>query len=150
MSTFDDVREWMAEGDRLLAQAYDYLHGSDSDPSQLALADHAFSRAAQAYLSGGVESQHGAQATMKAGAPIEDPAELVRRLDGRLRGEAEAAQQSGGRHALTHADGGRGRAERARAFAEDLRERFSYVAPELFTDRTDAGRDHDHVLSRSR
>jgi len=150
MSNLDDVREWMAEGDRLLAEAYDYLHGSDSDPAQLALADHAFSRAAQAYLAGGVESQHGAEATMQAGAPVEDAAELVRRLDGRLRGEAEAAQQSGGRHALTHADSDRSRTERARAFAEDLRERFSYVAPELFTDRTDTDREQAHVLSRSR
>lgn len=150
MSSLDDTREWMAEGDRLLAQAYDYLSGSESDPAQLSLADDAFSRAAQAYLSGGVESQHGAQATMEAGAPIDDATELIQRLDGRLRGEADAAQQSGGRHSLTPGDGGRGRAERARAFAEDLRERFSYVAPELFTDRTDADREQAHVLSRSR
>ena len=43
----EDVREWMAEGDRLMAQAYDYLHGGADDPLQLDLAGRHFSRAAR-------------------------------------------------------------------------------------------------------
>ena len=49
----EDVREWMAEGDRLMAEAYDYLNIGTGDPMQLDLAGRHFSRAAQAYLAGG-------------------------------------------------------------------------------------------------
>jgi len=36
-SNLEDVREWMAEGDRLMAQAYDYLNMGTTDPMQLDL-----------------------------------------------------------------------------------------------------------------
>ena len=67
-ANLEDVREWMAEGDRLMAQAYDYLDVGTDDPLQLDLAGRHFSRAAQAYLAGGVEYQLGADAPQQAGS----------------------------------------------------------------------------------
>ena len=84
-ANLEDVREWMAEGDRLMAQGYDYLHGGADDPLQMDLAGRHFSRAAQAYLAGGVEYQLGADAPVPAASVIDDPAALIRRLDGHLR-----------------------------------------------------------------
>src|SRR5947208_1681795 len=98
-ANLEDVREWMAEGDRLMAQAYDYLNIGTADPMQLDLAGRHFSRAAQAYLAGGVEYQHGPDAALQGGAVIDDPAELIRRLDGHLRDEADAAANVAGRQA---------------------------------------------------
>src|SRR5712691_12305777 len=95
----EDVREWMAEGDRLMAQAYDYLNIGTVDPLQLDLAGRHFSRAAQAYLAGGVDYQHGPDAAVQGGAVIDDPAELIRRLDGHLRDEAHVAANAAGGHA---------------------------------------------------
>jgi len=73
-ANLEDVREWMAEGDRLMAQAYDYLDVGTDDPLQLDLAGRHFSRAAQAYLAGGVEYQHGPEPAVQAGAVSDDPA----------------------------------------------------------------------------
>ena len=95
-ANLEDVREWMAEGDRLLAQAYDYLNVGTADPLQLDLAGRHFSRAAQAYLAGGVEYQHGPDPAVQAGAVIDDPAALIGRLDGHLRDEADAAAKAAG------------------------------------------------------
>ena len=135
----DDVREWMAEGDRLMAQAYDYLNIGTADPMQLDLAGRHFSRAAQAYLAGGVEYQHGPNAAVQAGAVIDDPAELIRRLDGLLRDEAYAAASAAGGHAPVSDTARRAAAERSRTFAEELRERFAHAAPDLFTRPAESG-----------
>jgi len=128
----EEVREWMAEGDRLMAQGYDYLN-MGADPLQLDLAGRHFSRAAQAYLAGAVEYEHGPEAIVQAGAAIDDPAELVRRLDGHLRDEADAAGKAAGGPSPAPHEARRAAAERSRTFAEELRDRFSHAAPDLFT-----------------
>ena len=149
-ANLEDVREWMAEGDRLMAQAYDYLDVGSADPMQLDLAGRHFSRAAQAYLAGGVEYQLGADAPQQAGSMIDDPAALIGRLDGRLRDEADAAAKAAGGHAPVLGDARRAAAERARAFAEDLRERFEHAAPDLFTRPTESGVERTAVSVRGR
>lgn len=149
-ANLEDVREWMAEGDRLMAQAYDYLHGGADDPLQLDLAGRHFSRAAQAYLAGGVEYQLGADAPVQGGDLIDDPAALIRRLDGHLRDEADAAAKAAGGRAPVPGDARRAAAERARAFAEDLRERFEHAAPDLFTRPTESGFERTVVSVRGR
>ena len=149
-ANLEDVREWMAEGDRLMAQAYDDLHGGADDPLQLDLAGRHFSRAAQAYLAGGVEYQLRPDAPAQAGSVIDDPAALIRRLDGHLRDEADAAAKAAGRHAPVPGDVRRAAAERARAFAEDLRERFEHAAPDLFTRPAESGVERTAVSVRGR
>ena len=149
-ANLEDVREWMAEGDRLMAQAYDHLNIGTADPMQLDLAGRHFSRAAQAYLAGGVEYQHGPDATVQAGAVIEDAAALIRRLDGQLRNEADAAANAAGRHAGAPGEARRAAAERARTFAEDVRERFSHAAPDLFTRPAESGVERTAVSVRGR
>ena len=149
-ANLEDVREWMAEGDRLMAQAYDYLDVSADDPLQLDLAGRHFSRAAQAYLAGGVEYQHGPAPAVQAGAVIDDPAALIGRLDGHLRDEADAAAKAAGGRASAPGDGRRAAAERSRAFAEDLRERFEHAAPEFFTRPAESGVQRTAVSVRGR
>jgi hypothetical protein len=146
----DDVREWIAEGDRLMAQAYDYLNIGAADPMQLDLAGRHFSRAAQAYLAGGVEYQHGPDAAVQGGAVIDDPAELIGRLDGHLRDEADAAANVAGGQAPAPDNARRAAAERSRTFAEELRERFAHAAPDLFTRPTEAGFERSAVPVRGR
>ena len=146
----EDVREWMAEGDRLMAQAYDYLNIGTDDPMQLDLAGRHFSRAAQAYLAGGVEYQHGPDAALQAGAVIDDPAALIRRLDGHLRDEADAAANAAGGPTPGADNARRTAAERSRTFAEDLRERFAHAAPDLFTRPADSGLERTGVSVRVR
>ena len=146
----EDTRYWMEEGDRLLAQSWDYLAASDADPAQLAFAAQSFDRSARAYLAGAVEYQRGPQAAVQGGAPLEDATELVHRLDGRLRAEAEAAQQSAMRQRPSSQDGRRAAVERAQLLAEELRERFSHAEPELFTRPSDSGFERIDVPSRSR
>jgi len=149
-ANLEDVREWMAEGDRLMAQAYDYLNIGTADPMQLDLAGRHFSRAAQAYLAGGVEYQHGPDATVQPGSAIEDTAALIGRLNGHLRDEADAAANAAGGHAPAPDEARRAAAERSRAFAEDLRERFEHAAPDLFTRPTDLGFERTAVSVRGR
>lgn len=148
-SNLEDVREWMAEGDRLMAQAYDYLNIGTGDPMQLDLAGRHFSRAAQAYLAGGVEYQHG-PAPVQAGAAIDDPAALIGRLDGHLRDEADAATNAAGGQSPTPGDARRAAAERSRTFAEELRDRFSHAAPHLFTRPAELGFERTAVSVRGR
>jgi hypothetical protein len=149
-ANLEDVREWMAEGDRLMAQAYDYLDVGTDDPLQLDLAGRHFSRAAQAYLAGGVEYQLGADAPVQAGDLIDDPAALIGRLDGRLRDEADAAAKAAAGHSPVPGGLRRAVAERSRAFAEDLRERFEHAAPDLFTRPTESGFERPAVAVRGR
>lgn len=146
----EDVREWMAEGDRLLAQSWDYLSASEADPAQLNLAGHYCSRAANAYLAGAVEYQHGPQAVARAGALPDDAPQLVQQLEGRLRAEADAAQHSAMRRRLTSSDSRRAAVERAQTLAEELRERFAHAEPELFIRAADSGfgRTDSHTWSR--
>ena len=146
----DDVREWMAEGDRLMAQAYDSLSVGADDPLQLDLAGRHFSRAAQAYLAGGVEYQLGPDAPVRASSLIDDPAALICRLDGHLRDEADAAAKAAAGHAPVAGDARRAAAERARAFAEDVRGRFEHAAPDLFTRPTESGFERTSVSVRGR
>ena len=149
-ANLEDVREWMAEGDRLMAQAYDYLDVGTDDPLQLDLAGRHFSQAAQAYLAGGVEYQLGSDAPQQAGSMIDDPAALIGRLDGRLRDEADAAAKAaGGPSAATH-EARRSAVERSRTFAEELRERFSYAAPDLFRRPAESGVQRTAVSARGR
>ena len=146
----EDVREWMAEGDRLMGQAYDYLNIATADPMQLDLAGRHFSRAAQAYLAGGVEYQHGPDAAVEGGTVVDDPAELIRRLDGHLRNEADAAANAAGGQAPAPDNARRAAAERSRTFAEELRERFAHAAPDLFTRPADSGFERTAVSVRGR
>ena len=146
----EDVREWMTEGDRLLAEAYDYLNIGTEDPMQLDLAGRHFSRAAQAYLAGGVQYQHGPDAAVEGGAVIDDPAELIGRLDGHLRDEADAAANAAGGHAPALDNGRRAAAERSRTFAEELRERFAHAAPDLFTRPAESGFERTAASARGR
>ena len=147
----EDVREWMAEGDRLMAQAYDYLNIGTGDPMQLDLAGRHFSRAAQAYLAGGVEyQQHGPDAPAQAGAPIDDAAALISRLNGHLRDEADAAAKAAGGHSPTPHDARRAATERSRTFAEELRDRFSHAAPHLFTRPAESDFERTVVSVRGR
>ena len=149
-ANLEDVREWMAEGDRLMAQAYDYLHGGADDPLQLDLAGRHFSRAAQAYLAGGVEYQLGADAPVQGADLIHDPAALIGRLDGHLRDEADAAAKAAGGPSPAAHDARRSAVERSRTFAEELRERFSYAAPHLFTRPAESGVQRTPVSVRGR
>ena len=149
-TNLEDVREWMAEGDRLMAQAYDYLNVGTADPMQLDLAGRHFSRAAQAYLAGGVEYQHGPSATVQAGAVIDNPAALIRRLDGQLRSEAEASANAAGGHAAAPSETRRAAAERSRTFAEDVRDRFSHAAPDLFARPAESAVQRTAVSVRGR
>ena len=149
-ANLDDVREWMAEGDRLMAQAYDYLDVGADDPLQLDLAGRHFSRAAQAYLAGGVEYQHGPDPAMQAGDVVDDPAALIGRLNGHLHDEADAAAKAaGGPSPATH-EARRSAVERSRTFAEGLRERFSYAAPDLFRRPAESGVQRTAVSARGR
>lgn len=149
-ANLEDVREWMAEGDRLMAQAYDYLNVGTADPLQLDLAGRHFSRAAQAYLAGGVEYQHGPDASVQAVAKIDDPVALIGRLNGNLRDEADAAAKAAGGHAFAPDGARRAAAERSRTFAEELRERFEHAAPDLFTRPTESGFERTAVSVRGR
>jgi hypothetical protein len=137
-SSLDEVRDWMEEGDRLLARAWEHLAASDADPSMRELADGHFSRAAQTYLGGAVEYQRGPGTAMRSGGDFDEPAQLIQRLDGRLRVEAEAAWVDSTRSSAALQDDDRSSVERARTFAEQLRDRFSRAVPEAFNRSIDA------------
>ena len=138
-SSFDHAKEWMRDGDRLLKRGSRRLEGGGQDQASLdvQMAAHDFSRAAQMYLIGAVEYQHGADGLRRATASLDDTVRLVQHLDGRLRGEAEASWQAARQELLpsqeTHAIG----LEPARTFAESLRNRLAHAVPELF-DRSTA------------
>lgn len=134
----EDVREWMEEGDRLLAQSWDYLAASEADPAQLDFAREYFSRAAHAYVAGAVDFQQGVQAAHRAGIAANDAVQLIPHLNGHLRAEAEAAQRSAQRLRRPQ-DARRAAVERAQTLAEELRERFAHAQPELFTRPLDSG-----------
>lgn len=124
MSTsVDAAREWMDEGDHLLARAYEYLSGAVTDPMQAALAADYFSLAAQTYLSGAVAHLSGAASVA---GPLPDVQQLTHQLTGRLRAEAAAADRSSSSPVVVTAG------RRAQAFAEALRERFLTAIPEAF------------------
>lgn len=145
----DDVRAWMEDGDRLLAQSWDYLAASDADPAQLEFAEQGFARATRSYLSGAIEYQHRGSAAVDASAD-EPPARLAIRLDGRLRAEADAAQSSSARRHVTSRDARRVSVERAQMLAEELRERFAHAAPELFTRPVETTYERGDAPVRSR
>lgn len=143
-----EAAELMAEGDRLLGRAWEYgrppkpgLNAGDLD-----LAEHYYAQAAQAYLVGAVEYQKG-RAVNRDGSAMDDPSELVHSLQGSLRSEAEAAFRSVER---AQGDGRSGAVERARAVAEELRDRFAHAAPELFHGAIDIGIEHPQPSSWSR
>ncbi len=148
-TNLDEARELMAEGDRLLGRAWE--HGPSSKPgltaADLDLAGQYYAQAAQAYLVGAVEYQHGRAAT-RDGAAMEDTAELIHSLDGRLRTEAETALRAATDRAPDDSRGGA--VERARTLAEELRDRFAHAAPELFHGDADLGlhRGEDSSWSR--
>ena len=97
------------------------------------MAAHDFSRAAQMYLTGAVEYQHGdATAVQRATAGLDDTVRLVQHLEGRLRSEAEAAWQSARQDLLPSQETRASGLEPARTFAESLRDRLAHAAPELF------------------
>jgi hypothetical protein len=145
----DDVRAWMEDGDRLLAQSWDYLAASDADPAQLEFAGEGFARATRSYLSGAIEYQHG-PTTVADAETNETSARLVMRLDGRLRAEAEAAQSASVRRHVASRDSRRVSVERAQMLAEELRERFAHAAPELFTRPIDTAFERVDAPVRSR
>ncbi len=121
-STADAAREWMDEGDHLLARAYEFLAGAATDPVQAALAADYFSKAAQTYLGGAVAQQSGGASVA---SPLPDAQELMTRLTGRLRAEAIAADRSSSARVVPAGS-------RPQALAEALRERFTRVIPEEF------------------
>lgn len=145
-----EAMDLMAEGDRLLGRAWED-YGRPLKPglgaTELELAEYYYAQAAQAYLVGAVEYQQG-RAARGDGSAMEDPNELLHSLHGSLRTEAEAAlrsaSESGGNGAKT------GTAERARVFAEELRDRFAHAAPELFHGALDIGIDRAPQSSWSR
>lgn len=145
----DEARELMAEGDRLLGRAWEQAPSSKPGLStaDLALAEHYYEQAAQAYLVGAAEYQHGRAAT-QTGAAMEDPDELIHSLEGRLRIEAESAWSSAAEQAPD--DTRHAAVARAQAFAEELRDRFAHAAPELFHAHSDLGRDRNADSLRSR
>lgn len=144
----DEARELMAEGDRLLGRAWE--HGRPSKPGFTAadfdLAELYYAQAAQAYLVGAAEYQHG-RAVTRDGAAMEDPIELVQSLEGRLRAEAESALRATN---VVAEESRNSAVERARVFAEDLRHRFAQAAPDLFHGGADRGVDCQQDSSRSR
>ena len=121
--TTDTAREWMDEGDHLLARAYEYLAGAATDPTQAAIAAEYFSQAAQTYLGGAVAHQSG---DTSVAAPLPDVETLTNQLSGRLRAEALAAQH-------VPARSGSGGSSRSQAVAESLRDRLSSAIPESFS-----------------
>jgi hypothetical protein len=122
------IREWMDEGDRLLARAYEHLAAAGGDPAETEVASSYFAQAAQTYLAGAVEYQHGDHAI---GATVPTTDELTSRLTDRFRAETIAA-----RHASTHAESSAPSTQRSLArsqtFAEGLRDRFAHALPEAF------------------
>jgi hypothetical protein len=133
-SSLEHAKEWMRDGDRLLERGSRRLGGGSQDQEavDVQLAAHDFSRAAQMYLTGAVEYQHGADGLQRATASLDDTVRLVQHLDGRLRSEAEAAWQAARQELLPsqerHATG----LEPARTFAASLRDRLAHAVPELF------------------
>ena len=144
-----EAMDLMAEGDRLLGRAWEYGRPAKSGLSaaDLEMAEYYYAHAAQAYLVGAVEYQHG-RAAASDGTAMEDPTELVRSLDGPLRAEAEEALSQADREA--GGDDPIQAAERARMFAEELRDRFAHAAPELFHGAVDVGIEHQSQDIRSR
>jgi hypothetical protein len=145
----DEARELMAEGDRLLGRAWEYGRSSKPGvtPADLDLAGHYYAQAAQAYLVGAVEYQHGRAAT-RDGAAMEELSDLVRALEGRLRTEAEGALSTSCERVR---DGAADTTlERARVFAEELRDRFADAAPELFRGPIDPAFKQTQESSMSR
>lgn len=145
-----EAMDLMAEGDRLLGRAWeDYgrplkpgLTGAD-----LELAEYYYVQAAQAYLVGAVEYQRG-RAANPDGSAMDDPTELIHSLQGALRTEAEAALRDAADR--SRAGGESDAAERARVFAEEIRDRFAHAAPELFHGAIDIGIEHTQQPSWSR
>lgn len=150
-SNVENARNWMAEGDRLLGRAWESLRTPKNGvpAADLDLAEHYVSQATQAYLLGAVEYQQ-RSAGVANGEPAES-SELIQRLDGRLRTEAEAALRATHRAgpAVGHDDESE-LVERARAVAEDLRARLAHAAPELFNRQVDTGVDRAHGSTPSR
>lgn len=122
------IREWMDEGDRLLARAYEQLAAAGGDPAQTEVASQYFAQAAQTYLAGAVEYQHG-QHAIAATVPTAD--ELTSRLTDRFHAEAVAARQAS-TYAESSAPQRQGAVARSQAFAEGLRDRFSHALPDAF------------------
>ena len=145
----DEARELMAEGDRLLGRAWEHAPSSKRGLSNvdLALAEHYYGQAAQAYLVGAAEYQHG-RATTRTGAAMEDPNDLIDSLEGRLRIEAESALRSASGQAPD--DSPRAAVESAQTFAEELRDRFAHAAPELFHGNAHLGPQRTEGTDRSR
>ena len=119
----DAARDWMDEGDHLLARAYEHLAGAVTDPTQAAMAAEYFSQAAQTYVGGAVAHQSG---DTSVAAPLPDMDTLTGQLSGRLRAEVVAAQHVPARSRS-------GGSSRAQAVAEALRDRLSSAIPESFS-----------------
>lgn len=149
----DYAKEWMRNGDRLLARASERLAAFESDADRLHvdMAVHEFSRAAQMYLTGAVEYQRGRDTTVLATSSLDETVRLVQHLEGRLRSEAEAAWQTAKPHLLPSEESNRASGlDAARAFAESLRERLAYAVPELFDRGPSGDPGRDPRLPRSR
>lgn len=133
-SSLDHAKEWMRDGDRLLERGSRRLAGAGPDQSSqdVQMAAHDYARAAQMYLTGAVEYQQGTEGMQRATAGLDDTVRLVQHLEGRLRGEAEAAWQSARQELLPSQETRSGGLEPARTFAESLRDRLAHAAPELF------------------
>ena len=140
------IREWMDEGDRLLARGYEQLTAAGGDPAQTDLASQYFAQAAQTYLAGAVEYQYG-QHTIAATVPTAD--ELTSRLTDRFHAEAVAARQAA-TYAESSAPPRQGSLTRSQTFAEGLRDRFSHALPEAFHGGSSPVSQTMDLFSRSR
>ena len=151
-STLEHAKEWMRDGDRLLERGSRRLAGAaaDASPTDVQLAAHEFSRAAQLYLTGAVEYQHGTDGVQRATASLDDTVRLVQHLDGRLRSEAEAAWNTARQHLLPSEETRSSGVEPARTFAESLRDRLAHAAPELFDRGAPPAPVRDAGVSRGR
>lgn len=146
------AREWMRDGDRLLERAKGRLTGTGPGLSALDLeiARYDFARAAELYLTGAIEHQHGRDGVQRARVGSEDSAHLVQHLEGRLRREAEAAWHAARQEPLGSQEKGSTGIEPTRTFAQSLRDRLAHAAPELFDRGAGPEPSRDPHPSRSR
>jgi len=144
----NEVRELMAEGDRMLGRAWEHSPSSKAGvtTANVELAEYYYTQAAQAYLVGAVEYQRG-RAVADDGSALTDTDDLVRSLEGHLRTEADGAVRTAERVGRDSAHSG---VEHARVLAEELRDRFAHTEPELFGGATDVGIERTSQPSRSR
>ena len=148
-ASIEDARELIAEGDRLMGQAWERAQAAKGAVTDLdlTLAEDCFERAAQAYLVGAVEYQESQRGAEHPRFVSDEPDELIQRLDGHLGVEAAAALQAARRLPKTSAQAS---VYQAQSFAENVRDRFARALPELFNRPADTGVERSDSRNWSR